>query len=134
MIVQVWFMSHPVGAESERGVWGNLQRAARWLRWLRLRCPNVTIIAPWLGPLLAGTEDDSNAEDRERGLRDCCAVVERCDGIILCGGRISSGMQRELDVAISSCDVCDLTELGEEPPDYFNGDPIDAGVSDWDDK
>ncbi len=129
MIVQVWFMSHPVGAESERGVWGNLQRAARWLRWLRLRCPNVTIIAPWLGPLLAGTEDDSNAEDRERGLRDCCAVVERCDGIILCGGRISSGMQRELDAC---CDhgqgyVADLTSLGDEPPaDYDEKYQVDG--------
>jgi hypothetical protein len=31
------------------------------------------------------------------GVGDDCAVVERCDGIVLVGGRISSGMRREME-------------------------------------
>lgn len=139
--VNVWYLAHPVSGD----VPANLARAGRWLRWLRLRCPHVTIIAPWLGPLLAGLENDSDPADRERGLRDCCAVVERCDGIILCGGRVSSGMQREVDALCAHGQgyVADLTSLGDEPPADFDEqfpaewewdpptDPLEVGMLRW---
>ena len=33
---------------------------------------------------------------RERGMRDDIAILERCDVILLVGGRISSGMEAEV--------------------------------------
>lgn len=45
---------------------------------------------------------------REAGLVDDCAVVERCDGIVLVGGRISSGMRREMEHGVAN-----------HLPDYF---------------
>ena len=74
----------------------NIQRALRWLSWLRRSFPETTFIAPWIAAVLSG-EDDRDPAQREAGLVDDCAVVERCDGIVLCGPRISSGMQREME-------------------------------------
>jgi hypothetical protein len=74
----------------------NLQRALRWLAWLRKSFPETTFIAPWIATITSLDGDDS-PELREAGLVDDCAVVERCDGIVLCGGRISSGMRREME-------------------------------------
>lgn len=74
----------------------NLDRAQRWLSWLRRSFPETTFIAPWISSILAGV-DEHDPNQREQGLIDDCAVVERCDGIVLCGPRISSGMARERD-------------------------------------
>jgi hypothetical protein len=126
--VQVWYMCHPVGGD----VAANLARAGRWLKWLRDRCPQTVVIAPWMTPLLTGADDDGDPEARERGLRDCCAVVERCDGVILCGGRVSTGMQREVDVCCEHGQgyVADLTGLGDEPPeDYDDQYPTDESMT-----
>jgi hypothetical protein len=74
----------------------NLDRALRWLAWLRKSFPETTFIAPWIASVLAGA-DDADPAQREAGLVDACAVVERCDGIVLCGPRISSGMRRKME-------------------------------------
>jgi hypothetical protein len=96
----------------EAALQANLARAMRWLSWLRRSFPEVTFIAPWIAAVLSG-EDDSDSAQREAGLVDADAVVPRCDGIVLCGGRISSGMMRERAVA-RRC--WDLTDLGDQPP------------------
>jgi hypothetical protein len=104
----------------------NIQRALRWLAWLRKSFPRITFIAPWIATIESLHGDDS-PEVREAGLVDDCAVVERCDGIVLCGGRVSVGMERELNHGVLSWfqrvghtgmfQVYDLTdELGAEPP------------------
>lgn len=74
----------------------NIDRAMRWLAWLRRSFPETTFIAPWIASVLARA-DDADASQREAGFVDDCAVVERCDGIVLCGGRICSGMRREME-------------------------------------
>ncbi len=79
----------------------NVKSAGRWLQWLRKSFPETTFIAPWIADILTGG-DDSDPAQRERGLADCCATVERCDGIVLCGPRISSGMQREMNHGMTS--------------------------------
>lgn len=105
------FLSHPVAGD----VPGNLRRALRWLAYLTAT-RTESIIAPWIAGLMAG-EDDSDPKQRERGLQTCVETVRRCDGIILVGGRISSGMRRELDaVRETGGRVIDLTHLGAEPP------------------
>lgn len=77
-----------------RATRANLDRAMAWLAWLRRSFPETTFIAPWIASILAG-EDDVDPSQPEAGLRDDCAVVERCDGIVLVGPRISEGMERE---------------------------------------
>lgn len=86
----------------------NIARAERWLSWLRRSFPETTFIAPWIAAVLSG-EDDSDPAQREAGLVDACAVIERCDGIVLCGPRVSAGMERE---ARHARRVWDLTALG----------------------
>src|SRR5678809_190463 len=73
----------------------SLDRALRWLAWLRAAFPEATFIAPWIATIQSLGGDDSPAL-REAGLVDDCAVVERCDGIVLVGCRVSDGMRREM--------------------------------------
>ncbi len=104
----VLYMAHPLGGD----VPSNLARAMRWLRWLRKSFPETTFVAPWIAAVVAG-EDDADPAQREAGLVDACAVVALLDGVVLVGGRISTGMQREVSWTIVAYD---LTELGDEPP------------------
>jgi hypothetical protein len=74
----------------------NIDRALRWLAWLRTSFPETTFIAPWIADLMSGADDGDPAQ-REAGMRNNFDVIERCDGIVLCGGRISEGMRRETE-------------------------------------
>lgn len=107
------YVAHPVSGDPL----GNCARAKRWLAWLMRRQPGLAFIAPWISAIEAGA-DDSDPVQRERGMADNIAVVQRCDGIVLVGGRISSGMSTELTHAkAQGAVVYDLTLLGDEPPD-----------------
>jgi hypothetical protein len=85
----------------------NMRRALRWLAWLRASFPETTFIAPWIATI-ESLEGNDTPVFREAGLVDDCAVVERCDGIVLVGGRISSGMRREMEHGVAN-----------HLPDYF---------------
>ena len=123
--MRVLYLAHPVALPD---VGTNVKRALDWLKFLRASEPEPVIIAPYLAALAAG-EDDNDPAQRERGLRDCEAVVARCDGVILCGGRISSGMQRELDVAIANdLDVDDLCMMGSIAPTEPRPGVLDGSV------
>jgi hypothetical protein len=71
----------------------------RWLSWLRRSFPETTFVAPWIAAVLSG-EDDGDPKQREAGLVDADTLIPRVDGVVLCGGRISSGMERECGRAI----------------------------------
>lgn len=119
-----------------RPVRANLDSAMRWLSWLRKSFPETTFIAPWIANIMAG-EDDLDPKQHEAGLLDACAVIERCDGIVLVGRRISSGMRREMehgvaDHAYRSSHVApllvyDLTSMGKEPDMAFSMPPVTIG-------
>lgn len=94
----ILYVAHPLGAPDRAGLDDNVRRAMRWLSWLRRSFPETTFIAPWIAAVLSG-EDDADPAQREAGLVDADAVVARCDGVVLCGGRVSSGMARERDAA-----------------------------------
>lgn len=114
MAMPVYYVAHPVAGD----VSGNIARALRWLRWLTARTPDVTFIAPWIPMLLSG-EDDSDPVARARGLEHDVNVVKRCDGLVLVGGRVSSGMALERDAMIAAQgpgSIIDYTRLGAEPP------------------
>lgn len=74
----------------------NIDRALRWLAWPRKSFPETTFIAPWICDILSGA-DDSDEAQREAGMQGNFAVIERCDGIVLCGPRISQGMRMEME-------------------------------------
>lgn len=111
--MKILYLASPVSGD----VRSNIDRALRWLSFLSRTMPENAITAPWVSNLLGG-DDDNDPAQRERGLRNCCAIAARFDGIILVGGRVSAGMQRER-VAVEHAGgiVVDLTWMGEEPPD-----------------
>lgn len=112
------------GGDARLALLANLARAEAWLAWLRRASPAVTFIAPWIASVRSG-EDDSDPAQREAGLVDDCTVIERCDGVVLAGGRVSSGMRRERKAAYDSgIEVTDLTALGVEPPRELFGWPV----------
>lgn len=109
---RVFYVAHPVGGDVD----GNVKRALRWLKWLRHRDPTNTYVMPWVAGIMSG-EDDSDPAVRERGLVDCAATAALCHGIVLVGGRVSSGMERERAAVIAAGGhVFDMTRLGDEPP------------------
>jgi hypothetical protein len=108
----VLYVAHPLGAPDRAGLDANLARAMRWLSWLRRAFPDTTFVAPWIAAVAAG-EDDADPRQREAGLVDADAVIPRLDGVVLVGGRVSSGMARERGRARRAWD---LTSLGDEPP------------------
>lgn len=116
---EVWYMAHPVAGD----VAANLERAERWLAWLMRMNPDAAIVAPWIAGCRIG--DDADPAQRERGLLDCEAVAARCNGIVLVGGRVSTGMRREVRAArAGGRRVVDLSELGAEPPTGRLGVPM----------
>lgn len=93
----------------------NLRRAMRWWRAFHLAFPEITFLMPWYVGVTANGEADR--ELIERGLFDDEQTVMRCDGIINCGPRISSGMRREVGAAREvDIDVFQLIGTRCEPP------------------
>lgn len=136
--MDVVFMSHPVGAYTDHAgvahsVGDNLQRAFRWYKALRRIEPGAEIVAPWLLPLLFGIDDDGDPAARERGIAGSAATAARCNGIVLVGGILSAGMEREL-VGLTRAGgwVSDLLGCGNEPPpSCFAGDLLARGRVAW---
>lgn len=126
MIPSIWYVAHPVSGDIKR----NIANAKAWLRWLVDHEPGVALCMPWL-PYLDVLDDD-NAEHRARGLRDACAMAASCSGIVLCGGRISSGMHDEIAAyklrrgLIADLGIADLTEIGAGLPPAYGDWPSDV--------
>lgn len=105
------YVAHPLSGD----LVGNVTRVRMWLRFLLEAEPDVAFGCPWL-PYVEVLDDGVPAH-RARGLRDCLAFVPKFDGIVLVGGKISSGMRLELDVAeTAGLWVADLTNWGRFPP------------------
>jgi len=108
----------------------NIRCATRWLGWLRASFPEDTFIAPWIASMQS-LEGDDSPELREAGLVDDCVVVGRCDGIVLCGNRVSGGMARERDHGRASSHddfiVYDITVLAQREPPAIGGHGLDIG-------
>jgi len=86
--IPVIFLLHPVGIGSTRAM--NVFSAKLWIRALVDILPDVSISAPWLPYAEVNI-------DRERGLRDAFACIERHDGAVAVGGDFSLGMRSEWD-------------------------------------
>ena len=88
MNIPIIFLLHPVGTGSTRDM--NVASAKMWVRALVDILPDVFISAPWLPYAEVNV-------DRERGLRDAYASIERHDGAVAVGGDFSLGMSGEWD-------------------------------------
>ena len=86
MKIPVIFLLHPVGIGSTRAM--NVFSTKLWIRALVDILPDVSISAPWLPYAEVNI-------DRERGLRDAFACIERHDGAVAVGGDFSLGMVSE---------------------------------------
>lgn len=125
------YFAHPVSggatgtpAKIEATIQANLARARRWVNFLLHEMPDVALELSWLSYIEALTEGQQH---RERGLRDDEINARRCDGIILCGGMMTNGMERELRAVQEgvrqdalpfqrSAIVIDLLSWNAEPP------------------
>lgn len=111
----VLYVAHPLGAPTKEGIQANIARAKRWLRWLCDHDTRHAFAIPWLP--YAEALDDLIPEHRERGLRDGKEMIKRHDGIVLVGGRMSTGMVQDNAAMRERGRPCvDLLHLGEEPP------------------
>lgn len=107
----VVYVAHPVGG----AVAANIKAAFGWMSWLLHRWPRVAFIAPWI--VDAHVLDDGDPIDREAGLLRDEAVVSLADSILLVGGRVSVGMERERIAALhAGGDAVDFTRAGASPP------------------
>ena len=77
--MRVIYMAHPVSGDVEQ----NLADALKWYALIQAANPDDAIIAPWHTQCLI--YDNNAAADYDLWLRRDCAVVERCDGIVLAG-------------------------------------------------
>ena len=136
MNTPIVYCAAPVAAPTVEGVLLNVARAERWFRAILHAEPGIALLASWLPYVRA--LNDGNAEHRARGIRDDHAIIERVkpDGIVLVGGRISSGMEGEIHAVTGWGGwVADLTSFGPEPHADITasteGGPIAWGRTEW---
>lgn len=95
MSKKVFYVAHPVSGDPL----GNCDKVCAWIKWLTLNVPEHIFIAPWVAEVRAFADENALPEFYDRVLADDQEVVRHCDGILLVGGKVSRGMQLELDAA-----------------------------------
>ena len=106
---RVVYIAHPLGSGPERET--NRQNASKWVAWAA-KTFGVAPIADWI--ILSG---EWSEDLRELGLFIDKTLIERCDAVWLCGGRVSPGMAIERDHALEhGVAVVDLIHYGPLPP------------------
>lgn len=116
----VAYMMAPISPSNGRTVAQNIATAKAWMNFLRVFTRDlrfdgmpITIIAPYIAAIVSGADENSEA-DREHGLRDDCAIVERCDLVIAVGytptRQLTRGMQMEREACAGP--LVDLMDIG----------------------
>lgn len=95
----VFYVAHPVTTDSKYTLDENLVNVQAWIRWLTLAYPEYIFIAPWVAEVLAFKTENMDPDFYDRVLSDDEEVVRHLDGILLVGGKVSTGMGREDRVA-----------------------------------
>lgn len=92
----MYYICSPLSAPTGEGIRRNMLRARGYME-LVTRQFGCRAVAPhaYLPELL----DDRNPRERELGLQFGMALLDLCDGIIVCGEEISSGMRKEIRTA-----------------------------------
>ena len=92
------YLANPLGAPTAEEVVANMQRAERYLEYYSKLHPSKKFVAThaWLPKFL----DDNNPAERQFALECGQKILSFCDAILLCGSRISAGMEAELRQAV----------------------------------
>src|SRR5260221_12415997 len=108
------YLAHPVGHDPEvRKL--NLENTCKWFKFF-MEHTDWSLCVPWY---IYVTNLDETW--RIRAMRDDLVNLERCDAIVLTGGRISEGMMKELGLAeICRQKVFDLISVGYSPEDNLD--------------
>lgn len=105
---KVVYIAHPIGGD----VNANIVRVCRIYEWVAQHNPRLVPFAPYIATVLA--MDDNIPACRELGISHDMELFERkvFDEVWLFGGRISAGMQHEIDKAKSlGIPVIDFTAV-----------------------
>lgn len=94
--MKLYYLAHAVAPNKYNTYEENIEDGRNW--WTFLLRRGVQIAAPWYG--LCSALDDSDPTDREIGMTVDKSVLERCDGMILTGVTVSTGMKAELDLCM----------------------------------
>ena len=111
------YLAHPLSAPTVYGIEQNRKRAAEWAKWLHGH--GFAVECSWI--TLTGVIEET-PENRARGLRADCELVSRCDVMVLCGPRVSSGMLQEAAYAKM---LIDFTHLALDYPVLASGAALD---------
>jgi hypothetical protein len=115
--VPIFYLAHCVGAPTREGIEANLADTRLWLKLLVETISDVAFCVPWL-PYVEVLDETKH---RERGLRDDHIILDRCDGFVMCGPTLSSGVRGELAHYEANCAL-----LGQRP---MVVDLIRAGIA-----
>ena len=94
------YLASPLSAKTQEGIKANMELAVKKLLICQAVFKQNKFVAPhtWLPKFL----DDNNPEERAFALECGQRILGFCDAILLCGPRISSGMEAELRAAIKA--------------------------------
>lgn len=90
---KIVYIAHPIGGDVD----GNVAKVLAIVRELNMSGEHIVPFAPYIIDVLA--LDDSDALQRARGFENNKQLFNFVDEVWLYGGRISSGMQTEIEWA-----------------------------------
>jgi|GEM_PF-3247385 len=105
------YVCSPLSAPTEDGIKKNMTRAKAYMQELstKLHC---RAIAPHA--FLPEFLDDNRPEERAMGMALGTMFLETCDALVICGDRISKGMEAEIKHALSK-EIPVLVYIEETP-------------------
>lgn len=109
----LYYLAHCVRPLEGETLEGNLAAAQRWLQFFCVVGPEMQIDmeATWLAELTIPVVDRDawEATSRTAGMARNQRIAARCDGIILCGPRLSTGMLEERAVFLNRPQTSPMT-------------------------
>lgn len=98
------YLASPLSAKTNEGIKANMEDAGKKLLICEAVFKKCKFVAPhtWFPRFL----DDNNPEERTFALECGQRILSFCDAILLCGPRISSGMEAELRAAVREGKSC----------------------------
>lgn len=112
MLHNIWYLAHPVAGGNGYSMETNLYLVKPIAR--ALWCAGYKTIMPWYAHV--NFLDDTNPVHREDAMEVNRRFLVECEGLILTGHYLSSGMQYEM-YAANAAGIKVLNLLGIQPPD-----------------
>ena len=120
------YICSPLSAPDAKGVSHNMDMARFYMERMQVLCHCRTFASHAYLPLML---DDSIPEERETALRIGMELMDLCDALIICGRRISSGMEGEIKEALENGMEVYWYDSEEKP---FELRTIESWREEWD--